>query len=498
MAVLGANLTLVPRRPAVEAEADGPPRVAFVTLGCKVNQSDTQQAIGAFRSAGFQLVPPSAFAEVYVVNTCSVTAVADRKSRAWLRRVARANPAALVVATGCYAESGATTLAEMPEVGLIVTPRQGEELVRLVLAGLPAAVRRRIVGGHRPIVGGHSPLLQGGAERFSPLPDWATTDGDTAGDDAANLWAVDAAAGMRTRAMVKVEDGCNDFCTFCSIPFTRGMPRSTPTGGVLERVRARVAGGALEIVLTGTHMGKYGSDHAQRKRATADPSEAPDLPVLVARVLAETAVPRLRLTSLEPTDAVALLPLFAHPLAAGRLARHLHLPLQSGCDATLARMRRDYDTAEYARIVAQVRDAVPDIGITTDVIVGFPGETEAEFAATCAFVENLGFLGVHVFPYSGRPGTPALTMPGGIDPPTRHARWERLTAIGAAGHGAFATAMLDRILAVLWETGDAAGGRGLTDNYLRVQTTQPVAPNTITPARITAFDAAGLWAEPVR
>ncbi len=490
MAISMANLTLLPRRPSTETAPDGPPRVAFVTLGCKVNQSDTQQAIGAFRSAGFQLVPPSAPAEVYVVNTCSVTAVADRKSRAWLRRVARANPAALVVATGCYAESGAATLAEMPEVGLIVTPRQGEELVRLVLAGLPDAVRARTRGR----VTLPSFALP---ERLSPLPDWATTDGDTDTADGPDLWAVDAAAGMRTRAMVKVEDGCNDFCTFCIIPFTRGMPRSTPTGGVLERVRARVAGGAQEIVLTGTHMGKYGSDHAQRKRAAADPGEAPDLPTLVARVLAATAVPRLRLTSLEPTDAVALLPLFAQPQAAGRLARHLHLPLQSGCDATLARMRRDYDTAEYARIVAQVRDAVPDIGITTDVIVGFPGETEAEFAATCAFVESLGFLGVHVFPYSGRPGTPALTMPGQIDPATRHARWERLTAIGAAGHGAFATAMLDRILPVLWETGDGTGGRGLTDNYLRVQTTRPIAPNTITPARITAFDAAGLWAEPV-
>ncbi len=491
MAVPIANLTLLPRRPVPSAGDDGPPRVAFVTLGCKVNQSDTQQAIGAFRSAGFQLVPPSAPAEVYVVNTCSVTAVADRKSRAWLRRVARANPAALVVATGCYAESGAVTLAEMPEVGLIVTPRQGAELVRLVLDGLPAIVRARTRG--RAGVSGFVP-----PERLSPLPDWATTDGDQAAEGAdPDLWAVDAAAGMRTRAMVKVEDGCNDFCTFCIIPFTRGMPRSTPTTGVLERVRARLAGGAQEIVLTGTHMGKYGSDHGQRKRAAADPSEAPDLPALVTRVLAETTVPRLRLTSLEPTDAVALLPLFVQAQVGGRLARHLHLPLQSGSDATLARMRRDYDTAEYARIVAQVRAAVPDIGITTDVIVGFPGETEAEFADTCAFVASLGFLGVHVFPYSGRPGTPALTMPGQVDPPTRHARWERLTAIGVAGHAAFATAMLDRILPVLWETADTAGGRGLTDNYLRVQTTRPVAPNTITLARVTVLDAAGLWAEPV-
>jgi threonylcarbamoyladenosine tRNA methylthiotransferase MtaB len=435
-----ASLQLRPR--AAAPAADEPARVAFVTLGCKVNQSDTQQAIGAFRGAGFQLVPPGAPADVYVVNTCSVTHVADRKSRQWLRRMARGNPDALVVATGCYASSGGAVLAEMPEVGLVVTPRQGEDLLRLVLEQLPAEVR--------------------------------------------------------TRAMVKVEDGCNDFCTFCIIPFTRGMPRSTPTARVLERVRARLAGGAQEIVLTGVHMGKYGTDHAQRKRAAADPAEAPDLPALVARVLAETDVPRLRLTSLEPTDAQAMLPLFADPVAAGRLARHLHLPLQSGCDATLARMRRDYDTAEYARIIAAVRAAVPDMGITTDVIAGFPGETEDEFAATCAFVERMEFMGVHVFPYSGRPGTPALDMPGQVDPQTRQARVHHLTELGRRAHDAFAAQMLGQVFPVLWEEAGPDGGSGLTDNYLRVRTRHPVLYNTITPAHLTGFDATALWAEPLR
>jgi threonylcarbamoyladenosine tRNA methylthiotransferase MtaB len=467
-----------------EPTAAGPPRVAFVTLGCKVNQSDTQQAIGAFRGAGFRLVPPDQPADVYVVNTCSVTHVADRKSRQWLRRVARGNPDALVVATGCYAASGADTLAAMPEVGLVVTPRQGADLVPLVLAALPAAVQAHGAGA------AGAP----GAERITPLPDWLGADGEA--EPNANPWAVDAAAGMRTRAMVKVEDGCNDFCTFCIIPFTRGMPRSTPTATVLNHVRARVAGGAQEIVLTGVHMGKYGTDHAQRKRAAADRGEAADLPALVARVLEETDVPRLRLTSLEPTDAAALLPLFTHPRAAGRLARHLHLPLQSGCDTTLARMRRDYTTAEYAAILHTVRAAVPDIAITADVIVGFPGESDAEFAATCAFVEALDFLAIHVFPYSPRPGTPALTMPGQVDPATRHARWEQLTAIGARAHEAFAATVLGQSFPILWESGDATGGSGLTDTYLRVRATRPVAANTIMPARLVGLDAGGVWAEP--
>jgi threonylcarbamoyladenosine tRNA methylthiotransferase MtaB len=483
--ILGASpIPLLPRPAAPPA---GPPRVAFVTLGCKVNQSDTQQAIAGFRGAGFQLVPPSDAAEVYVVNTCSVTHVADRKSRGWLRRVARANPDALVVATGCYAASGAETLAAMPEVGLVVTPRAGEDLVRLALDAIPAATRARLRG---------APPAPPDVERLTPLPDWATTDGE-AEEAAPDLWAVDAAAGMRTRAMVKVEDGCNDFCTFCIIPFTRGMPRSTPTQVALERVRARLAGGAREIVLTGVHMGKYGTDHAQRKRAAADPREAPDLPTLVRRVLEETGAPRLRLTSLEPTDAEMLLPIFALPAAAGRLARHLHLPLQSGCDATLARMKRDYTTAEYARIVGAVRAAVPDIGITTDVIVGFPGETEDEFAATCAFVESLDFLGVHVFPYSARPGTPAVAMAGQVDPPTRQARHARLTEIGRRGHAAFATRMLGRTAPVLWEATGPEGAAGLTDNYLRVRTRRPAPYNAITPARITAFDAEALWADPL-
>ncbi len=161
-------------------------------------------------------------------------------------------------------------------------------------------------------------------------------------------------------------------------------------------------------------------------------------------------------------------------------------------------MRRDYTTAEYAAIVAQVRAAVPDIGITTDVITGFPGESEAEFAATCAFVEAMAFSGVHVFPYSARPGTPAVEMPDQVDPPTRQARVHTLLEIGRRAQDAFATAMLGRVLPVLWESGGPDGGAGLTDNYLRVQTRQPVAYNTVTPARLVAYDASGLWAEPLR
>ena len=448
------------------------PRVAFVTLGCKVNQSDTQKAIADFRGAGFRIVPPSSPAEVYVVNTCSVTHIADRKSRQWLRRSAHANPGALIVATGCYAESGRDTLEEMDEVGLVIGYKQKDNLLGLVLERLP---------GHLPsttVVVEHEP------ER---TPSWA---GGEEGDLEPEFQA-------RTRAMVKIEDGCNDFCTFCIIPFTRGMPRSTPTNEVVRIVRQRLDEGFKEIVLTGVHMGKYGQDHAQRKRSATDMTEARDLPGVVQAVLDQTNVPRLRITSVEPTDAVMMLPLLSDLRYAGRLAPHLHLPLQSGCDATLARMKRDYTTGEYAEVVRQCKEAVPGISITTDLITGFPGETEEEWAATREFVGEMEFCKVHVFPYSQRPGTPAMSMPAQVSPEVRHARTLEMIGVSKRLEAVYATSNLGSVRPVLWEMRSADGvWSGLTDNYLRVRTRHTGdLQNGMTPALLSAYDASGLWAE---
>ncbi|MFL5735075.1 MAG: tRNA (N(6)-L-threonylcarbamoyladenosine(37)-C(2))-methylthiotransferase MtaB [Chloroflexia bacterium] len=483
---IDTNLIRAPER------YEGPPRVAFVTLGCKVNQSDTQKAITDFRAAGFRIVPPSSPAEVYVVNTCSVTHVADRKSRQWLRRAARANPDALVVATGCYAESGRETLEDMPEVGVVVGYKAKDDLLGLVLDWMP---------GYEP----PEHALDAG-EWAARTPSWAGGDLDD------GRWTMDdggkdigsSAAGpdtdpdfkQRTRAMVKVEDGCNDFCTFCIIPFTRGMPRSTPTNEVVRLANRRVEAGYKEIVLTGVHMGKYGQDHAQRKRAAADPTEAPDLPGVVKAVLERTEVPRLRVTSVEPTDAVLMLPLLSDSRYLERLAPHLHLPLQSGCDATLERMKRDYTTAEYKDVVRQCREAVPGISITTDLIVGFPGETEEEWAETLAFVGRMQFARVHVFPYSRRPGTPAATMGGQVTPEVSQERTRQAIDLGARLEAAYSTAHLGSTLPVLWEEEDNGTWSGLTDNYLRVHTRSPHdLHNAITPATLTAYDAQGLWGD---
>ncbi|HEY0069462.1 MAG TPA: radical SAM protein, partial [Chloroflexia bacterium] len=275
------------------------------------------------------------------------------------------------------------------------------------------------------------------------------------------------------------------------------MPRSTPTNEVVRIVRQRLSEGFKEIVLTGVHMGKYGQDHPQRKRSGIDPTEARDLPGVVQAVLDRTGVPRLRITSVEPTDAVMMLPLLSDPQYASRLAPHLHLPLQSGCNATLARMKRDYTTAEYADVVRQCREAVPGISITTDLITGFPGETDAEWEATREFVREMEFSKVHVFPYSQRPGTPAIKMPGQVSPDVRHARTLEMMEISARLEDAYAIWHLGTVRPVLWEMRSEDGTwHGLTDNYLRVHTRHPSdLQNAITPALLTAYDARGLWAE---
>ena len=294
--------------------------------------------------------------------------------------------------------------------------------------------------------------------------------------------------------MVKIEDGCNDFCTFCIIPFTRGMPRSTPSNEVVRLVCQRLDAGYREIVLTGVHMGKYGQDHAQRKRAAADPTEAPDLPGVVTAVLERTQVPRLRITSVEPTDAVMMIPLLADPRYRGRLAPHLHLPLQSGCDATLARMKRDYNTGEFASVVRRCREAVPGISITTDLIVGFPGETEEEWAETTDFVLRMEFARVHVFPYSRRPGTPAADMSGQVPPEVSHERTKAAIDLGSRLEATYCTSHLGRTLPVLWEQEDNNTWSGLTDNYLRVRAhSHHDLSNKITPTTLTGYDTRGLW-----
>jgi threonylcarbamoyladenosine tRNA methylthiotransferase MtaB len=424
-------------------------RVYVSSLGCKLNQSEMDSLAARLAQAGHQVVASPAEAELCVLNTCAVTHVAARKSRQALRRLHRDNPIARLVATGCYAELAPEELRNLPGVELVTGNRDKARLADLLTAQFPIP--------NFPI--SQSPI----SNLQSPI--------------------------SRTRAFIKIQDGCDNACTYCIIHVARGPQRSRPPEQVLAEVRDRLAAGHKEIVLTGVHIGAYGRDRGGELGV--------DLWELVARILAETDVPRLRLSSIEPWD----LPERAfHLWADPRLCPHLHLPLQSGCDATLRRMNRRYTAAEFAALVAGARAAIPDLAVTTDVIAGFPGESEADFAASLAFVQSMAFARVHVFPYSVRAGTPAARMSGQVPTPVKEERARAIRAVAATGVRAFQRRFAGRTMDVLWESSRAGAGgltwSGLTGNYLRVHAASPAdLANRVTRTRLVAMDEGGLWGE---
>jgi threonylcarbamoyladenosine tRNA methylthiotransferase MtaB len=418
-------------------------RIYLGSLGCKLNQSEMDALAEALARAGHEIVASPAEADLCILNTCAVTGVAAQKSRQALRRLHRDNPAARLVVTGCYAELSPADLQDLPGV-VLVAGNQAKERLADVLGG--RAAPPGLAGDLRPSVGG-----------------------------------------AHTRALVKVQDGCDNACTYCIIGRARGPQRSRPADHIVAEVRAQRAAGTQEVVLTGVHIGAYGQDRH------GGPS-GPDLWGLVARILAETDLPRLRLSSIEPWDLPdRALRLWQNP----RLCPHLHLPLQSGCDGTLRRMARRYTAAEFARLVAAARSAIPDLAVTTDLIVGFPGETEEEFAQSLGLVESLGLARAHVFPFSSRPDTPAATMPGQVPPTVKKARAAAMRQAAWESATAFQQRFLGRSIEVLWESvresADGPVWSGLTGNYLRVFA-ESHAPlhNRLTHVRLEALVDGGL------
>jgi threonylcarbamoyladenosine tRNA methylthiotransferase MtaB len=430
-------------------------RVRLETVGCRLNISEIEGMARRFIAAGHGVVGPGEPADLCVLNTCGVTHVAARKSRQIIRHLKRANPGAGMVVTGCYAELEPDQV-EALGVDLIVGNQDKDQLVELV-----ADHWRR---GH-PEKGGLRPAADS-QPSISDLPSHYLY------------------PGARTRAFVKVQDGCDNRCTFCIVTVARGAARSRPADDVIAEVQELARAGYQEIVLSGVHLGSYGHDLGDRR----------GLFHLVRRLLAETDVPRLRLSSLEPWDLDAdFFTLWEDP----RLGRHLHLPLQSGCDATLRRMARRTDTASFAALVSAARAAIPDLSVTTDVIVGFPGETEAEFAASLAFVEAMAFAKLHVFRYSPRAGTAAAMMRGQVPSDVIEGRSRRMHDLGTRLERAFRRRFLGRTMEALWETGEVNGEdllwSGLTENYLRVSARGgPGLRNAVTPVHLTADTPDGL------
>ncbi len=457
---------------------------AVATLGCKVNQADSEAISEQFRSAGFEQRDFASQADVYVINTCTVTHLGDRSSRQMISQARRRAPDALLVVTGCYAEINPQGVAALPGVDLVVGNAGKDQLVERVL-------NHEVVRKTRP--GAELSASPPALRRALPMLDVLTmhTGSDRGLDEEAraenapltDLAPLAPSPFSRTRVQMKVQDGCNNRCTYCIVPLVRGASRSRSIASIVEHTRRKTAAGYQEIVLTGIHLGDY---HAP---------EGGDLGDLIAALLEQTEIRRIRVSSLEPEDfKLDWLALWENP----RMCRHLHLPLQSGCDAILRRMARRYTSARYRTIVETARRLVPEIAITTDIITGFPGETDAQAEESYRFAEEMRFAKAHVFRFSARQGTAAARMKQQVSDPIKKARSERLLALNAAHGRAFREQFIGRVVEVLWEEPRPSGWEGLTDNYLRVELDPSCAAsagdlrNTLSRVRLTALTEDGL------
>ncbi|HJR80903.1 MAG TPA: MiaB/RimO family radical SAM methylthiotransferase [Anaerolineales bacterium] len=396
-------------------------KIYLDTIGCRLNQSEIESMARGFRAAGHQIVTAAEMADMAVVNTCAVTNEAAADSRGKIRQMARAGVNE-VIATGCWATLQPQQALDLPNVLRVVPNDRKDHLVAEVL-DLPQESFEVEPIAREPLPGLH----------------------------------------RRTRAFIKVQDGCDNHCTFCVTTIARGEGRSRPVAEVILDIQSARAGGTKEIVLTGVHLGSWGYDFNLH------------LKYLIKAILRETDVPRLRLSSLEPWDLDAD---FFSLWSDKRLVPHLHLPLQSGCESTLKRMARKTTPDSFRELVIAARTAIPDVAITTDIIAGFPGETEDEFAESLAFVREMNFAGGHVFTYSPRPGTGAAKMKGQVKPEIRKQRNHILHDALEESARAYRQKFLGQILSVLWESVSEVGDwgwqmEGLTENYLRVQAFAP-------------------------
>ncbi len=411
-------------------------RAAIHTLGCKVNQYDSDAVGELFAAAGYRLVDFHEEADVYIVNTCTVTSLGDKKSRQMVRRARRRNPNAKVVMMGCFAQASPEEAANVEGVNLVLGTDQRQGVVELVEA---LAVQETQMLVH--------PIFD--VTTFEEL-------------------SVRKGSG-RTRAVLKIQDGCNEFCTYCKIPFARGRSRSRDPEQVLEQAAVLGEQGFAEIVLTGIHLGAYGLDLEVET----------SLAQVMKRIADETPVKRLRLSSIDPDKITDdLLRIIS---TTPQICRHLHIPLQSGSASVLQRMRRNYTASQYDSILKRVRQWIPDAAITTDVIVGFPGETDAEFMETVEFVNQADFTRLHVFPFSARQGTPAAKMADQIPKAVRTRRAGELMDLGKRLSQRWHETFIGREVAVLVEQSSEGCLTGFTDQYVRVLGT----PSTQSPAAQT-------------
>lgn len=434
-------------------------KIAFYTLGCKVNQADTASMENLFLRSGHQLVSFDGEADVYIINTCVVTNTGQRKSRQTIHRAIRKNPNALIVVTGCYPQTAAEEVKAIAGVDMIIGNQDRAQIVQLVEERLAHRQTDTLDAVHKLTA----------STAFEEMAAGDITD--------------------KTRAFLKIQEGCNQFCTYCIIPYARGPLRSRSLESIRTETQRLISAGFKEIVLIGIHLGCYGKENPG----------GPTLYDAVKTVLDVPGVQRLRLGSLESVEVEPRLLTLMQEDA--RFCRHLHLPLQSGCDKTLQAMHRPYTTAKFKTLLADIKTKVHDIAITTDVIVGFPGETEADFETTCKFAESCGFSKMHIFPFSARKGTPAEKFAGAVTEAVKKERADILGKIDETMHKTFLQAMVGQTAEVLFE--QPAGEdyfEGLTGNYQRVfvKSGGRNLGGEILPVKITAFDGEKLLGEIIK
>lgn len=411
-----------------------PLRVAFETLGCKLNQAETEDLVRQFAALDCVMVNPGDIADIYILNTCTVTHTADRKSRQYIRAAKRLNLGALVVALGCYVESSSDAL-------------------------------RKAGAG----------LVLGNADKMALVPHLQEMGYFQAQPVSQKV------ACMRTRSIVAVQRGCSHFCSYCIVPYVRGPGKSYPPDAVINAIKARVSEGYKEVVLTGTEIGTYNYAGLSLKE-------------LIEIILEETGIERLRLSSLQPGEITAdMLALWPNP----RLCPHFHISLQSGSSSVLKRMRRDYTPEEYADTLALIHSRIPNAAITTDIIVGFPGETADEFTECLEFCRRMRFARMHIFPYSRRSGTEAAAMDGQVDDLTKKDRSRVMLALAGSSADSFRRSFLGGSVDVLWERMDASGiWEGYSGNYIRIYSSDSnIGTNLMAPVILTGLYRDGLWGQ---
>ena len=414
--------------------------VAFCTLGCKVNQYETNAMIEQFIKKGYTIKEFNEKADIYIINTCTVTNMADRKSRQMLRRAKELNPKSIIVACGCYAQVAKEELEKIPEIDLIYGTNEKNKIVEYIEEFQKDNTKNKVIT---------DVMYQ------KEFLDFGTTDYTE-----------------KTRAVIKVQDGCDRFCSYCIIPYARGHVRSRKIQNVVEEIKTIAQKGIKEVVITGIHVASYGKDFKEKK----------ELIDLLEEINKIEGIKRIRLGSLEPT---LITEEFLERLTKlEKICDHFHLSLQSGCDETLKRMNRRYTTEEFKKCTELLRKAYPRVALTTDVIVGFPGETDEEFNKTYEFLKEINFYQMHIFKYSPRKGTKAAVMPNQIDGNIKEQRSAKLIELSHNNEIKYNEEEVGKELEVLWEEKDGEFIKGHTTNYKVVKIPYKQIENTISKVKI--------------